>query len=37
MDGEHIRENPIEMGWFGGFSPYFWFNTHLGFFLQIQD
>ena len=22
-------KNPIKMGWFGGFSPYFWFNTHI--------
>ncbi len=28
QNGWFIRENPIKMGWFGGFSPDFWFNTH---------
>ena len=34
MDGENNGSKPYEqMGWFGGFSPYFWFNTHIK---QIQ-
>ena len=25
----YFMENPIKMGWFGGKTPYFWFNTHI--------
>ncbi len=33
QNGWFIMENPIKMGWFGGFSNlYFWFNTHLTFY-----
>ena len=28
MDGLYIMEKPIKMGWFGGFSHYFWRDTH---------
>ena len=28
MDGENSGK-PYQNGWFGGFSPYFWFNTHM--------
>ena len=27
-----IMENPIKMGWFGGFSYYFWRDTHISIF-----
>ena len=29
QNGWFIRENPIKMGWFRGFYPYFWFNTQI--------
>ena len=37
MDGENNGSNPYEqMGWFGGFSHYFWINTHMHYHMDVS-
>ena len=37
MDGENNGSKPYEqMGWFGGFSHYFWINTHMHYHMDVS-
>ena len=37
MDGENNGQNPMKKLMIWGFSPYFWFNTHMDYFIAVTD